>query len=359
MMIFFKNRGGSLSHSIEILLRFNPRIQNRIMAFSSYDKSTLAVLRDFSRLKSEQSVPQGTGKQGKSTRSRGGNELFPGTPHKTTFGHFPAPAKGTPALSMPQSIIFRPGNQTPNFSQPHGISVAAGDTVFYPQSRSNVLKPGATAGQLLPINNAFVQMGKISERQILPKRNSTMILPRATLMANNNPPIVGPDRESRFSSSVNWMTVNKLLMPHHHHSRAGTTAIKLRRSLDGAKRNPEQAMSSSPGFRFATARLRLISRLSLMAVKAGTVASRHIRTTSLKADGGDIVFNNQRKLENEIDAVRKAIEQTKESITEKNVSIPSPDEIKAKSTFDINRISDQVYQNIEQRIRIERERRGF
>jgi len=69
-----------------------------------------------------------------------------------------------------------------------------------------------------------------------------------------------------------------------------------------------------------------------------------------------LVFQDQGHIEQEIEQIKRTIIETKRSVSEKKVPVFGEAEI--KKYLDINRISSQVYQNIERTIRIERERRG-
>jgi hypothetical protein len=71
----------------------------------------------------------------------------------------------------------------------------------------------------------------------------------------------------------------------------------------------------------------------------------------------NLIFQDQRQIEQEIELIKKTIIETKKSVSEKTVPVFGEAEI--KKYFDINRISSQVYQNIERTIRMERERRGM
>lgn len=70
-------------------------------------------------------------------------------------------------------------------------------------------------------------------------------------------------------------------------------------------------------------------------------------------------FRNQRKIEQEVEEIKKIVVETKASVTATNHFSPKDWDRAIKQQLDINRISDHVYQNIERRIRIERERRGL
>lgn len=79
---------------------------------------------------------------------------------------------------------------------------------------------------------------------------------------------------------------------------------------------------------------------------------------TFKASSEDFHFNNQQKMENEIQEIKKIVVETK-TMTEASKSTHHTGSKDIKQHLDINRISDQVYKNIEQTIRIERERRGL
>jgi hypothetical protein len=69
-----------------------------------------------------------------------------------------------------------------------------------------------------------------------------------------------------------------------------------------------------------------------------------------------LVFQDQGHIEQEIEQIKRTIKETKKSVSEKTVPVFGEADI--KKYLDINRISSQVYQNIERTIRMERERRG-
>jgi hypothetical protein len=78
-----------------------------------------------------------------------------------------------------------------------------------------------------------------------------------------------------------------------------------------------------------------------------------------KTTTGNLCFQNQRKIEQTVEEIKKIAVETKEKMAGKSASAHSLSEMDIKKHLDINRISDRVYQNIERRIRIERERRGM
>lgn len=81
------------------------------------------------------------------------------------------------------------------------------------------------------------------------------------------------------------------------------------------------------------------------------------RSYAYNADGEKLHLCDTKHIEQEIENIKKIAIETKESVLEKSKS--SLGEADIKRYIDINRISDQVYQNIERTIRMERERRGM
>ncbi len=80
---------------------------------------------------------------------------------------------------------------------------------------------------------------------------------------------------------------------------------------------------------------------------------------SYKTTIDNVYFHSQRKMEHEVEEIKKVIFETKEAMRQKNHYSSRDISVAIKQHLDINRISDQVYQNIERRIRLERERRGL
>lgn len=81
------------------------------------------------------------------------------------------------------------------------------------------------------------------------------------------------------------------------------------------------------------------------------------RKFTYEADGERLHFSNQRSIEKEIEDIKNIILETRKSVLEKSALTLGETDI--KRYIDINRISTQVYQDIERRIRMERERRGM
>ncbi len=73
----------------------------------------------------------------------------------------------------------------------------------------------------------------------------------------------------------------------------------------------------------------------------------------------EFIYNKQRKITQEFDEVKKVVAKTKYEVREKFDAINSELNKKSKQDIDIHGISDRVYQNIERKIRMERERIGL
>ena len=80
------------------------------------------------------------------------------------------------------------------------------------------------------------------------------------------------------------------------------------------------------------------------------------KKTSFMMKNENYVFRKTRKIEQEVDDLKKIVVETKKTLLAKSSSYPPKNA--GKTNVDINHIADQVYQNIERRIRIERERKG-
>lgn len=85
--------------------------------------------------------------------------------------------------------------------------------------------------------------------------------------------------------------------------------------------------------------------------------SLHQKKFTYGSNGERFRLHDQKSMEKEIENIKKIVIETKKSILEK--SAPSIGEEDIKRYIDINRISSQVYHEIERTIRMERERRGI
>ena len=89
----------------------------------------------------------------------------------------------------------------------------------------------------------------------------------------------------------------------------------------------------------------------------GTSSTR-LKRPAFDTGLNDFHFNRQPKIEQEVEDLKKTVIKTKEEI-EKKLSTHISDEINTEEQYDINTLSDQVYQVIEQRLRMEKELRGL
>jgi hypothetical protein len=72
----------------------------------------------------------------------------------------------------------------------------------------------------------------------------------------------------------------------------------------------------------------------------------------------DLYFFNQRQIGQEIQKIKETISGMEKSVSEKLINASLPEKKSTKSDQEISIISEHVYQNIERRIRMEREMRG-
>ncbi len=81
--------------------------------------------------------------------------------------------------------------------------------------------------------------------------------------------------------------------------------------------------------------------------------------TPFKAGRENLYFHNQPKIEQEFKEIKKIVAETKEAVPERFSTTRSPMDIDIKRHLDLSRLTDQVYQMLERKIEIERERRGL
>jgi len=73
----------------------------------------------------------------------------------------------------------------------------------------------------------------------------------------------------------------------------------------------------------------------------------------------DLYFHNQQHIENKVEKIKEMVFETKKTVEDKfNSFLSSVDKVKTP-LIDINSLSDHVYRTLQQRSRMERERRGF
>jgi predicted component of type VI protein secretion system len=80
---------------------------------------------------------------------------------------------------------------------------------------------------------------------------------------------------------------------------------------------------------------------------------------AVSTEGRLLYFNDQQNIERKIEEVKKIAIDTREAVQERSASLHASGNTDFKKHLDVHRLSDQVYQNIEQRIRMEKERRGL
>ena len=135
------------------------------------------------------------------------------------------------------------------------------------------------------------------------EHKSPAILPQVNSLLNNR-------SDKTFQ---NWTTVNKPLIKHYHYNFGSNAANSL---------------------------------------------AAH-RRTLFKAESEDLYFYHQNKIDQEIKEIKKIVVETKDAVKEKSLSSYSPMDIEIKRHLDLSRLTDQVYQMLERKIEIERERRGL
>ncbi len=88
------------------------------------------------------------------------------------------------------------------------------------------------------------------------------------------------------------------------------------------------------------------------------IGFKEIRQNNIFKDHDNFFFKNNQKIEQKIEQVKRIAEEVKNTVTQKSISSQASENAVDRQ-IDINRISDQVYQMIDQRIKIEKERRGY
>ncbi|HSE42652.1 MAG TPA: hypothetical protein VLH08_17925, partial [Acidobacteriota bacterium] len=73
----------------------------------------------------------------------------------------------------------------------------------------------------------------------------------------------------------------------------------------------------------------------------------------------DLYFQTTRLLDKHVEEIRRTVMETKEVVIENSRTTSSANTTATKAYLNVDQISDQVYQNLERRIRTERERRGM
>lgn len=153
----------------------------------------------------------------------------------------------------------------------------------------------------------------------------------------------------------------RLVGLHHFTQHIQTNNFMQLKTEHGAQRGVNRmAMANGQGQNVAYSSLRSTGDGLWSAVGGQRTVIRHAPYAISHMPSESLYFHNQRnKIEQEVEDIRRVVVETKEAVEEKKHHSPKDMSMAIKQHLDINRISDQVYQNIERRIRIERERRGM
>ena len=320
LMIFYKNRGSVLFQRIntEILLRFNHHDRR---SSSVIVKGVQDMRRLISWFRDENPLPKSRLKPFLLKSIRSMNKILPRIQQETASGLFPIPhnpANTISEVSFIQSVFSRAGRMLPSLTKVVALSSSRTRAVFYPQAAYNLSLPdGATNRQRLSSGN-FVQILKPQIYTILSQDKSLL----------NNKSLFNINKNSYIKTSQNWTISNKPFIKHYQYNPGSDFAVPVT-----SRRRPLFNSSDEPRY--------------------------PLGNKALSGFSNEIFFRNQRKIEQEFEEIKKVMVETKEAVTERPVATSSLNDTDIKKHLDINRISDQVYQNIERRIRIERGRRGI
>ena len=79
----------------------------------------------------------------------------------------------------------------------------------------------------------------------------------------------------------------------------------------------------------------------------------------LTANNEDFIFNSSQDIQYEVNQIKKSIVEIQKTVAEKTLPVYSPNDNDPEQYIDMNRVSDQVFQMIDRKIKIESERRGI
>lgn len=338
-MIFYKERGHIVPQKISVILKFRLHLDKQTILPSLILKKIPAVRGMLSRLNTEKNTLQSMTNPKNAHNINDITNIFltpleiPGM-NQIKSGIFPAGHMSASRISVVpflKSLIFRAESVTTDSNKTFRPSILSLNAPLYQQA-ADPIYPGRppVSSQILnyenniEILNSQIFKEKINYRSLNLARHSTFtneknilknqsafenklpaILLKDNLLSNNANPVLNRD----FFKGSNLATVNEPLMKNYHDNLGHGT--------------------SSP------------------------VQNIH----AYKTDRERLLFHEQGRLEQEIEQIKKIMIETKESVLKKTAAAPGEADIKRH--LDINRISDQVYQNIERTIRMERERRGF
>ncbi|MDL1973322.1 MAG: hypothetical protein LWX55_00755 [Deltaproteobacteria bacterium] len=370
MMIFYKHAGRVLSQKINIDILLQPYFHDRNIFSSLVVKSVQNMKRLFSWFMTEKRIPQFITKPALLKRIHSANKIFTLIQHETASRLLRAAQMAVNSLSFVRARPETPGgygrvskSETSSFSQGQGNQeivqrltlgtlhrqprrlmqrlrrwkvlqplFSIPNTILYLHDVTGVSAPCFTVNR--QFFNQFFNQGnyvqiikpETEKRRTFPVRGIDGRYPSSQkeniggyppVLEHKSPAILPQvsclQNKSSNETFQNWTTVNKPLIKHYHY-KFGSNAVN-------------------------------------------SIAAQ-IKTT-FEAGNEDFYFNKAQTMSREVEELRKIIVETKETVIDKSVSTHSPIEIDMKKYLDVNRLSDQVYQKIEQRIRIERERRGL
>ncbi len=79
----------------------------------------------------------------------------------------------------------------------------------------------------------------------------------------------------------------------------------------------------------------------------------------LTAKNKDFVFHSSQDIQYEVNQIKKSLVEIQKTVAEKTMPVYSPNDNYPEQYIDMNRVSDQVFQMIDRKIKIESERRGI
>lgn len=359
VMIFFKNRGDILSHNIDVLLQLY--LPNWKIVRSLIIKSVQNMERLFSWLSTGKLIPEFMVKQAVPRSVQSVSKIFTLIQHQTASRLLPAGQMPVKSLSLVRADPETPGGHDrvferklvrdiPSvFSSPRNMTLTlrngpqplfpTGDALSDSLASGIISAPGSTVnrqhfnyanclhirrqiggmkrptascrvsqGSILYIPLSFQRRGNYAQKENLWELHSPAghkpILPQVNLLQN----------KSSNKTFQNRTTLNGALIKHYHYNFGAKDVVS-------SVVNP--------------------------------------RRTPFKAGDEDLYFHNQPKIEQEFKEIKKIVAETKEAVAERFSTTRSPVDIDITRRLDMSRLSDHVYQKIEQRIRIERERRGL
>ncbi len=366
MMIFYKRAGRVLSQKINIDILLQLYLHNQNIFSSSVVKSVQNMERLFLWFGTAKHIPQFIVKPVLLRSVHSLNKMFTLIRHETASGLLRAAQMAVNSLSFVRACPETPGgydrvfkSETSSFSQGQGNQeivrmptlgtshrqsrrlmqrllgwkvlqplFSIPNTVLYLHDATYASAPGFAVNRQLFKYGNYVQIIKpeTGKRRTFPVRGIDGRYPSSQKenirgyhpgLEHKSPAILPQVRFLQNKSSnetfQNWTTVNKPLIKHYHYN-FGSNA-------------------------------------------ANSLAAQ--RKTTFEAGNEDFYFNKAQTMSQEVEELRKIIVETKDAVKEKSLSSYSPMDIEIKRHLDLSRLTDQVYQMLERKIEIERERRGL